>query len=82
MGNREFASTPGHLWGLSVTTWTAGPIYNVDLLHKAGYNAPRATWADFLKLCSTLKDMKVTPIRRRPTASRHHLAGAYRRLLQ
>ncbi len=61
-GNREFASTIGHLWGLSVTTWTAGPIYNVDLLHKAGYNAPPATWADFLKLCSTLKDMKVTPI--------------------
>ncbi len=61
-GNREFASTNGHLWGLSVTTWTAGPIYNVDLLHKAGYNAPPATWADFLKLCGTLKDMKVTPI--------------------
>ena len=61
-GNREFASTRGRLWGLSVTTWTAGPIYNVDLLHKAGYNAPPATWADFLKLCSTLKDMKVTPI--------------------
>jgi raffinose/stachyose/melibiose transport system substrate-binding protein len=60
--NREFASTQGHLWGLSVTSWTAGPIYNVDLLHKAGYSQPPATWADFLKLSDTLKGMKVTPV--------------------
>ena len=60
--NREFASTQGHIWGLSVTSWTAGPIYNVDLLHKAGYSQPPATWADFLKLCDHLKGMKVTPV--------------------
>ena len=55
-------STQGKVWGLSATTWTAGPIYNVDLLHKAGYSGPPATWADFLKLCSTLKGLKVTPV--------------------
>ena len=60
--NREFASTQGHVWGLSVTSWTAGPIYNVDLLHKAGYSQPPATWADFLKLCDALKGLKVTPV--------------------
>ena len=60
--NREFASTQGHIWGLSVTSWTAGPIYNVDLLHKAGYSQPPGTWADFLKLCDALKGLKVTPV--------------------
>ena len=60
--NREFASTQGHLWGLSATSWTAGPIYNLDLLHKAGYSEPPGTWAEFLKLCDTLKGMKVTPV--------------------
>lgn len=60
--NREFMSSGGRVWGLSVTSWTAGPIYNVDLLHKAGYKAPPETWADFLKLCNTLKGMKVAPV--------------------
>ena len=60
--NREFVSTQGHVWGLSVTSWTAGPIYNVDLLHKAGYSQPPSTWADFLKLCDALKGLKVTPV--------------------
>ena len=52
----------GKVWGLSATTWTAGPIYNLDLLHKAGYKEPPETWADFLKLCGTLKGLKVTPV--------------------
>ena len=60
--NREFMSAEGKVWGLSATTWTAGPIYNLDLLHKAGYSGPPATWADFLKLCGTLKGLKVTPV--------------------
>ena len=60
--NREFMSAEGKVWGLSATTWTAGPIYNLDLLHKAGYKGLPATWADFLKLCGALKGLKVTPV--------------------
>lgn len=60
--NREFVTYNGRVWGLSITSWTAGPIYNVDLLQKAGYKGPPGTWADFLKLCDTLKGMKVTPV--------------------
>lgn len=60
--NRDFVTHDGAVWGLSITSWTAGPIYNMDLLHKAGYRALPATWADFLKLCDVLKGMKVTPV--------------------
>jgi raffinose/stachyose/melibiose transport system substrate-binding protein len=60
--NRDFASTQGRVWGLSVTSWTAGPIYNVPILNKAGYNQPPSTWADFLKFCDTVKGMNLTPV--------------------
>jgi raffinose/stachyose/melibiose transport system substrate-binding protein len=60
--NRAFMSADGGVWGLSPASWTAGPIYNVDLLHKAGYSDTPTTWGGLITLCGKLRDEKVQPL--------------------
>lgn len=38
------------------------PVYNVDLLKKAGYDEPPTDWAGFLAMCRKLKASGVVPI--------------------
>ena len=51
----------GKVYGVAVSSWGGGILYNKDLLAKVGFSEPPATWADFLTLCKKLKDAGITP---------------------
>ncbi|WP_336854438.1 ABC transporter substrate-binding protein [Sinomonas albida] len=51
----------GKVYGAATDSWGGGILYNNDLLAKVGFNAPPATWNDFLALCRKLKDAGITP---------------------
>jgi raffinose/stachyose/melibiose transport system substrate-binding protein len=53
--NRQYMSADGGVWALSPAAWTAGVIYNTDILAKAGYKSIPTVWDDFLELCAKLK---------------------------
>lgn len=49
------------VYGLSVASWGAGMMYNVDLLAEVGYDTVPQDWEEFLELCHALKDAGITP---------------------
>lgn len=59
--NRAEYEVDGALYGASVGAWEAGIIYNPELLAQAGAESVPATWDEFLELCSSLKELGITP---------------------
>ena len=59
--NKDFVSHQGKVYGMSVSSWAAGIVYNKDLLAKAGAKEVPETWDGFLQLCKKLKAAGVTP---------------------
>lgn len=59
--NKKTYSAEGRVYGMSVSSWGSGILYNKDLLAKAGAKTPPQTWDEFLALCAKLKDAGVTP---------------------
>ena len=51
----------GKLYGVAVSSWGGGILYNKDLLAKVGFSAPPATWNDFLALCKKLSAAGIKP---------------------
>ena len=52
----------GKTYGMPVTAWYGGIVYNKDLLKKAGYDEFPKTWDEFLDMGKKLKSMGVTPL--------------------
>ena len=59
--NIETYGRDGAAYGLSVSSWAAGYIYNVELLKQVGYDSMPETWDEFLVMCQKLKDAGITP---------------------
>ena len=59
--NREFMTDDGKVYGMSVSSWAGGIIYNKTLLAKAGATALPDSWPGFLRLCAKLKSLDITP---------------------
>ncbi|MEO6531981.1 MAG: extracellular solute-binding protein [Pseudolysinimonas sp.] len=51
----------GKLYGAAVASWGGGILANEDLLAKVGVTTPPTNWADFISLCTKLKDAGITP---------------------
>jgi raffinose/stachyose/melibiose transport system substrate-binding protein len=56
-----YSGPDGAVYGMSVSSWGAGVLYNKDLLAKAGATTIPQTWDEFLALCHKLKDAGITP---------------------
>lgn len=56
-----YAGPDGAAYGLSVSSWASGVMYNRDLLADNGITEFPTTWADFKEALHTLKDAGVTP---------------------
>ncbi|KJY65613.1 ABC transporter substrate-binding protein [Bifidobacterium polysaccharolyticum] len=59
--NKDFVSHQGKVYGMSVSSWASGIVYNKDLLAKVGAKKVPETWDGFLQLCKKLKAAGVTP---------------------
>lgn len=59
--NKDFVSSDGKVYGMSISSWASGIIYNVDMLADVGYDEPPETWDEFLELCGKLQDAGYTP---------------------
>ncbi|KAB8287232.1 family 1 extracellular solute-binding protein [Bifidobacterium ramosum] len=59
--NKAYESKDGKVYGVSVTSWESGIVYNKDLLKKVGADGIPSTWDEFLALCKKLKDAGITP---------------------
>ncbi len=59
--NTETWSVDGKAYGMSISSWSAGILYNKDLLTKAGVTEFPAKWDDFMALCQKLKSAGITP---------------------
>jgi raffinose/stachyose/melibiose transport system substrate-binding protein len=59
--NKDTYSAEGRAYGMSLSSWGAGILYNKDLLAKAGAETVPQTWDEFLGLCADLKAAGVTP---------------------
>jgi ABC-type glycerol-3-phosphate transport system substrate-binding protein len=59
--NKTTYGRDGAVYGLSLSSWGAGIMYNKDLLAKVGATEPPATWDAFLELCRKLKAAGVPP---------------------
>lgn len=51
----------GKVYGLSISGWLAGIVYNKDLLKKVGYDSVPDNLDDFATLAKKLKDAGITP---------------------
>ncbi|MEV0389051.1 extracellular solute-binding protein [Nonomuraea sp. NPDC050643] len=51
----------GKTYGMSLSSWAGGILYNDDLLAKAGVTEFPTTWDAFIALCQKLKASGVTP---------------------
>jgi raffinose/stachyose/melibiose transport system substrate-binding protein len=60
--NKTTYGRDGAVYGLSISSWGAGIMYNKDLLAKVGATEPPRAWDEFLALCARLKAAGVTPI--------------------
>ncbi|MFI7134765.1 ABC transporter substrate-binding protein [Nonomuraea sp. NPDC050153] len=59
--NTATYSQDGKAYGMSISSWSAGILYNKDLLAKAGVTEFPTKWDDFLALCQKLKAAGLTP---------------------
>ncbi|MGW4962010.1 ABC transporter substrate-binding protein [Nonomuraea sp. NPDC004186] len=59
--NTATYSRDGKAYGMSISSWSAGILYNKDLLAKAGVTEFPTKWADFVALCQKLKAAGTTP---------------------
>jgi raffinose/stachyose/melibiose transport system substrate-binding protein len=59
--NLETYGRDGAYYGLSLSSWAAGYLYNKDLLAEVGYDAVPETWDEFLEMCQALQDAGITP---------------------
>jgi ABC-type glycerol-3-phosphate transport system substrate-binding protein len=59
--NQQTYGADGAVYGLSLSSWGGGVMYNEDLLAQVGAEAPPETWDEFLDLCGELKDAGITP---------------------
>jgi raffinose/stachyose/melibiose transport system substrate-binding protein len=64
--NREFMTVGGKVYGLSVSSWAGGIMYNKELLAKAGATSLPDSWDGFLTLCAKLKSLGITPYSEAP----------------
>ena len=59
--NLETYGRDGAYYGLSLSSWAAGYLYNKELLAEVGYDAVPETWDEFLEMCAKLQDAGITP---------------------
>ena len=59
--NKDFVSHDKKVYGMSLSSWASGIIYNKELLAKVGAKSVPDNWDDFLKLCEKLKKAQITP---------------------
>ncbi|MFG6199000.1 ABC transporter substrate-binding protein [Nonomuraea sp. JJY05] len=59
--NTATYSRDGKAYGMSISSWSAGILYNKDILAKAGVTEFPTKWDDFLALCQKLKSAGTTP---------------------
>lgn len=59
--NLETYGRDGKYYGLSLSSWAAGYIYNTELLAQVGYESVPETWDEFLEMCQKLQDAGITP---------------------
>ena len=59
--NKDFVSRDGKVYGMSLSSWASGIVYNKDLLKQVGADEVPNTWDEFLDLCKKLKDAGITP---------------------
>jgi ABC-type glycerol-3-phosphate transport system substrate-binding protein len=59
--NKTTYGRDGAVYGLSLSSWGSGIMYNKDLLAKVGATEPPQTWDEFLALCKKLKAAGVNP---------------------
>lgn len=59
--NKGTYAADGRVYGMSLSSWGAGILYNKDLLAKVGATTVPQTWDEFLDLCAKLKAAGVTP---------------------
>ncbi|MER6290889.1 ABC transporter substrate-binding protein [Streptomyces sviceus] len=59
--NKDFMTVDGKVYGLSVSSWAGGIMYNEELLAKVGADKLPDSWDGFLQLCRKLKDKGITP---------------------
>ncbi|MFG2131825.1 ABC transporter substrate-binding protein [Streptomyces sp. NPDC048751] len=59
--NKDFMTVDGKVYGLSISSWAGGIMYNKELLTKVGADKLPDSWDGFLKLCAKLKDKGITP---------------------
>ncbi|RXZ73017.1 extracellular solute-binding protein [Agromyces albus] len=56
-----YAGPDGAAYGLSLSSWASGIVYNVDLLAEHGITEFPTTWDGFVETLTTLKDAGVVP---------------------
>ncbi|MEU4226939.1 extracellular solute-binding protein [Nonomuraea sp. NPDC026600] len=66
--NTATYSADGKAYGMSISSWAGGILYNKDLLAKAGVTEVPTTWSDFIALCQKLKAAGITPFYESATA--------------
>lgn len=59
--NKETYGRDGKVYGMSISSWAAGYLYNKDLLAEAGYDSLPETWDEFLQMCRDLEALGITP---------------------
>jgi ABC-type glycerol-3-phosphate transport system substrate-binding protein len=59
--NQETYGRDGKVYGMSVSSWAAGYLYNKDLLAQVGHDTVPETWDEFLQLCKDLEAAGITP---------------------
>lgn len=59
--NKNFMTVNGKVYGLSISSWAGGIMYNKKLLAKARVSELPDSWDGFLTLCKRLKAAGITP---------------------
>ena len=59
--NQATYGRDGAVYGVSISSWGAGILYNPELLAEVGADGVPQTWPEFLDLCRKLQDAGITP---------------------